>query len=280
MASCGGGGDDPGDFQEWLSGRMREMSVDDEVYTPYVVSMLQEEDGAGNGGAGQGPAADGAGAGSSECSIKDLLEGLGVLEMDSLKFSAEIRDRWKRHLQSSLPGAPGAVTTAAGSSAAAAGSGAEKAVNSMQAQLASITESKTTAYAKARAAKVESAGSDAQAKDREAVKAAILAKVRNMEDDDDLTDMMADDGGGGGSGGGEDGRNGASATDVSSALLLMRNTNAESVAKAEQERREKSRAAAQAKKDKDKEDREKQKKDSEDRKKKAQEKASRVERKR
>ena len=120
------------------------------------------------------------------------------------------------------------------------------------AALAAHAETQTKAY-KAKG----NSSNPSDDKDREAVKAAILAQYGNSvveesdeeEEDDDEHDLGS-------------------------------NTNAEAVAKAQQDQRERSKVASQAKKDKDKEDREKQKKDAEDRKKKAQEKAAKGERKR
>ena len=94
-------------------------------------------------------------------------------------------------------------------------------------------------------------------KDKEAIKAAILAQYNNVvEGDESEGDEEEDE------------------------EEFGKNTNAETVAKAAVEQRERCRIAAAEKKEKDKSDREKQKKDAEDRKKKAQEKAAKGERKR
>ena len=105
-------------------------------------------------------------------------------------------------------------------------------------------------------------GSSSEDKDREAVKAAILAQYGSSVVEDDASDEDPDD------------------CDDDGNDLMAKNTNSEAVAKAQNDQREKSKAAAHAKKEKDKEDREKQKKDQEERKKKAQEKAAKGERRR
>ena len=121
------------------------------------------------------------------------------------------------------------------------------------AALAAHAETQTKAYnAKGSSSKT---GED---KDKEAVKAAILAQYGSsvFEESDEEEEASEDD------------------DDVGS------NANKAAVAQEQLEQRERSREAAKAKKDKDKEDREKQKKDAEERKKKAQDKSSKVERKR
>ena len=94
-------------------------------------------------------------------------------------------------------------------------------------------------------------------KDKEAIKAAILAQYNNVVEGDESEGNEEED-----------------------EEEFGKNTNAETVAKAAVEQRERCRIAAAEKKEKDKSDREKQKKDAEDRKKKAQEKAAKGERKR
>ena len=96
-------------------------------------------------------------------------------------------------------------------------------------------------------------------KDKEAIKAAILAQYNNVVEGDESEGDEEDE-------------------DDNSEF--GKNTNAENVAKAAVEQRERCRIAAAEKKEKDKSDREKQKKDQEERKKKAQEKAAKGERKR
>lgn len=218
----------PEDFESWLSDRLRALNTDDEVYRPYIVSILEDEP-------------------DSE-ERKEALDGvLGGVSEDEAKmegFRDDILSRWQRR-EAALKGAQGASD---------AKSASEKV--DLNQKLASITDSKTTAY---KEAKEKASGTEP---DR-AVKEAILAQYAGVveessEDEDDGDDK-------GGKGGVDP---------------LLANSNAEAVAAAEAEKREKGRLAAAAKKEKDKEDREKQKKQQEDRKKKAQEKAAKGERRR
>jgi len=236
-------------FPDWLASRLRDLRADDEVFSPYILSILEE------------------GGGEDEDvleSLADVLEGLGLdtslpeTHADSPSgFKAQIWSRWQsKSSQDAARDETAAVTASLVSS--------ESAASNIKSQLASITEKATEEY-KARASQKPINQSEIDAK--KAVKAAIMSQYQNGEVE---TDGESDDDGGEG-GGGADGE---------SELGMMRNTNAEAVAKAEQDKREKGRLAAAAKKEKDKEDREKQKKQAEDKKKKAQEKAAKVERRR
>jgi len=234
-------------FPDWLASRLRDLRADDEVFSPYILSILEE------------------GGGEDEDvleSLADVLEGLGLdtslpeTHADSPSgFKAQIWSRWQsKSSQDAARDETAAVTASLVSS--------ESAASNIKSQLASITEKATEEY-KARASQKPINQSEIDAK--KAVKAAIMSQYQNGEVE---TDGESDDDGGEGGADGE------------SELGMMRNTNAEAVAKAEQDKREKGRLAAAAKKEKDKEDREKQKKQAEDKKKKAQEKAAKVERRR
>jgi len=229
-------------FQKWLTGKLQHYNADDEIFLPYIMSLLEE--------------AEPSSTESDDVldSLSDILEGLGLDEdcdnqENSLHLGKEIWAKWSK-----------AISLESSEINKANGHGGNDRANEkidIQTQLARITESKTEAYtASAKAA------SERHAKDedeRKAVKAAILAQYQNVgeevSEESDQDDGNEDE------------------------LTVMRNENKEAVAKAEQEKREKCRAAAIAKKEKDKEDREKQTKDQEDRKKKAQDKASKGERK-
>jgi len=233
-------GVDEGSFQCWLSTRLRDLQADEEVFSPYILSILEE----------------GVGDSQDEVldSLADVLEGLGLDDTlpenhaDSLtNFKSQIWSQWQQH-KLGTDGAAAAAASLAVSS--------ESATTNIKSQLASITEKVTEEY-KAKASQKPVNQSELDAK--KAVKAAIMSQYQNGEIE---TDGETDD---------EDGGD-------ESELGMMRNTNAEAVAKAEQDKREKGRLAAAAKREKDKDDRDKQKKQADDKKKKAQEKAAKVER--
>jgi len=224
------------------------LNADEEVFSPYILSILEE----GEGGTDESDVME---------SLADILEGLGLDDSlsdnhtDSLSsLKKQIWSQWLKHK------ADEEVTKSQQLSASAA---AAASASDIKTQLANITEKKTEAYAatKASAAKVNQSELEA----RQAVKAAIMSKYENGEVE--VTDDESDD---------EDGDGGHDDSD----LGLLRNTNSEAVARAEQEKREKGRLAAAAKREKDKEDRDKQKKAAEDKKKKAQEKTAKTERRR
>ena len=224
-------------FESWLSAEVRAINGDEEAFVPYIMGILDEDDDDDD---------------TKAEAIGGILEGISS---DDSKANANLSSRilaeWKRQKS-------GGGADAAAASAASADGGVEKKLHGLDlnAQLASITDHKTAAYAAARA----SASTEAPDK---SVKEAILAQYAGaVEESDDEDEGGGGDGGGGGGG------------------VELSNLNAESVAREEQEKREKSRQAAMAKKEKDKEDRDKQKKQAEDRKKKAQEKAAKGERRR
>jgi hypothetical protein len=216
------------EFESWLSGRLGEFNADGEVFSSYILGILDGDDESVQ---------------EKEDSLVELLEGLGLDDGQPdpcVRVQNEILSRW-----SAVSNVPEAISK----------TGDDANAVDLGATLAAIAENQSKAYA---ASKKMAKSSDD--KDREAVKAAILAQYNNAvedsegsDDDDDAQDHGDE---------------------------LVKNSNAEEVNKAEQEKREKSRQASAAKKEKDKEDREKQKKDGEDRKKKAQDKSVKVERRR
>ena len=113
---------DEGAFPIWLASRLRDLQADDEVFSPYILSILEEE------------------AGDDVLdSLADVLEGLGL--DDSLPeahadspagFKAQIWSQWQEHLKASAAGAEVAAATAALSS--------ETATTNIKTQLANITE--------------------------------------------------------------------------------------------------------------------------------------------
>merc|ERR1712156_392182 len=203
--------------------RLGHFNADGEVFSTYIFGILDGDESYEE----------------KETNLCDLLEGLGLEDGSPepcQRIQTEIWTKWNSlGKKSSEPIKEEGVPKA-----------------DLGAALAAHAETQTKAY-KAKG----SSSNPSDDKDREAVKAAILAQYGNSvveesdeeEEDDDEHDLGS-------------------------------NTNAEAVAKAQQDQRERSKLASQAKKDKDKEDREKQKKDAEDRKKKAQEKAAKGERKR
>lgn len=214
-------------FEIWLREKLStelEIAADDDVYAPYILGMLEDEE-------DPEEIAEG---------IQSILAGISG-DLDQIQsLSRDIQAHWTKCQSAAPPPTSSSDIT-------------DKKMKDLSAQLASIAASKTAAYT---AAKTSGSGDlDVD----QSVKAAILAQYagrveESSEDEDDGDDGDA----------GED--------------HLMRNTNAEAVARAEAEKREKCRQAAMAKKEKDAEDREKQKTMAEDRKKKAQEKAAKGER--
>jgi len=231
------------DFQSWLSSRLQDLNADDEVFSPYILSILEE------------------GAGSEEAEVldnlADVLGGLGLEDEDTQEsLKGQIWSKWRQEQKSSE--AKESCSSGVGGTSKVV----DAATSSLKSHLASITEKVTEEY-KAKASQKPANQSEIEA--RKAVKAAVMAQYQNGEIETDGDSDDDEDGGGG---------------DGETEIGMMRNTNAEAVAKAEQEKREKGRLAAAAKKEKDKDDREKQKKQAEDKKKKAQEKAAKGERRR
>lgn len=228
-------------FRQWLSGKLKYYNADEEVFLPYIMSIVEEAE------------CDSTESDEVLDSLSDVLEGLGLEEENegnSSNLGKEIWTKWSTavSLENAKIGVNGHIQQ----------NGENEKVD-IQTQLARITESKSEVYRASTKAAAERHQIDQE--ERKAVKAAILAQYENVGDEgsensDEENDAKEDE------------------------LSVMRNENKEAVAKAETEKREKCRAAAMAKKEKDKDDMEKQKNDQEERKKKAQDKASKKERKR
>lgn len=236
--------DDKDSFRNWLSERLQYYNADDEVFLPYILSILEEADiNLQNDDEGLD-------------SLSDILDGLGIdsdcCKDNSINLKKEIWTKWNKAM--SLENAGGVTINGH-----AAIRGANEKVD-IQTQLARITESRSEAY-KASAKAAAERQNESEEKDRKAVKAAILAQYQDVDEESEPDEEESD-------------------KCKENDLTMMKNENKDAVAKAEQEKREKCRTAAVAKKEKDKEDRDKQKKEQEDRKKKAQEKASKGERRR
>lgn len=116
--------DTEGSFPTWLSSRLRDLQADDEVFSPYILSILEEEEG------GDDDVLD---------SLADVLEGLGL--DDSLPeshadspagFKAQIWSHWQQQLKASSGLAEVAASTAAIS--------LDTATSNIKTQLANITE--------------------------------------------------------------------------------------------------------------------------------------------
>jgi len=212
------------EFESWLSDRLGHFNADGDVFSTYISGILDGDESCEE----------------KESNLCDLLEGLGLDDGSPdpcQRIQKEIWTKWN-NLGSKSSEEPIKQETMPKPDLGAA--------------LAAHAETQTKAY-KAKG----SSSNPSEDKDREAVKAAILAQYGSSvveESDEEEEGEDEDD--------------------------LGSNANAEAVARAQQDARERSKVAAQAKKDKDKEDREKQKKDAEDRKKKAQDKAAKGERKR
>ena len=240
------------EFESWLSERLTQFNADGDVFSSYILGILDSEETQDE----------------KQDNLCDLLEGLGLDDgqVDPCeRLKKEIWSKWSSVKDPSVEDEKAK----------------EKPIKAtdLGATLAAHAESQTKAFKQSKGMKdiwkhvnlkprilcftffSGHGSSSSNDKDKEAIKAAILAQYNNAVEES----------------GSEEESDGC---DDSENDLMAKNTNAEAVAKAQQDQREKSKAAAQAKKDKDKEDREKQKKDQEDRKKKAQEKAAKGERKR
>jgi len=212
------------EFETWLSDRLGHFNADGDVFSTYIFGILDGDESTDE----------------KQTNLCDLLEGLGLDDGSPdpcQRIEKEIWAKWNN----------------LGSKSSEEPIKQEMPKSDLGAALAAHAETQTKAYnAKGSSSKT---GED---KDKEAVKAAILAQYGSsvFEESDEEEEASEDD------------------DDVGS------NANKAAVAQEQLEQRERSREAAKAKKDKDKEDREKQKKDAEERKKKAQDKSSKVERKR
>ena len=64
-------------FESWLSAQLKALETDDEVYLPYIVSILEDED-------------DKSGA------IDDLLAGISDKDAENRALRLQILERWDR----------------------------------------------------------------------------------------------------------------------------------------------------------------------------------------
>jgi hypothetical protein len=162
MASGGPGN---ADFESWLGAQLKALDTDDEVYLPYIVSILEDED-------------------DKAEAIDELLGGISEKQDRNESLRKQILERWTR-LQNGEAGAAGSEA------ATAAGLNAHMDKLDINAALASITESQTAAYAAQRAAK----GPGAMGEPDKAVKEAIMAQyagaVEESSDEDDGDDGVA-----------------------------------------------------------------------------------------
>ena len=65
------------EFESWLSAQLKALDTDDEVYLPYIVSILEDED-------------DKSGA------IDDLLGGISDKDAENKALRLQILERWGR----------------------------------------------------------------------------------------------------------------------------------------------------------------------------------------
>ena len=65
------------DFESWLSAQLKALDTDDEIYLPYIVSILEDED-------------DKSGA------IDDLLAGISDKDAENKALRLQILERWDR----------------------------------------------------------------------------------------------------------------------------------------------------------------------------------------
>merc|ERR1712223_1959997 len=164
-------------FRQWLSGKLKFYNADEEVFLPYITSILEETD-----------------VGSTESdevleSLSDILEGLGLDESGnndetSMQFGKEIWAKWNTAV--SLENACNNTNNNFDKQ-----NGASEKVD-IQTQLARITESKSEAYRASTKAAAERHEVDQG--ERKAVKAAILAQYENVGDEASENSGEEDDG--------------------------------------------------------------------------------------
>ena len=111
------------DFESWLSDKLRAMNTDEEVFKPYIVSILEDNE------AGDDPAE----------SIDEVLAGMSENEAENIKFRKLILERW----QCAAPGKAKEEAAAAAAAAAAARQASD--AMDINARLASITGSQNEA---------------------------------------------------------------------------------------------------------------------------------------
>ncbi len=153
-----------GDFETWLTEKLQSLSVDDEVYSPYILSILNDDEE------------------DKEESLTDILEGFDLQKPNSpCSLRKEILSHWSDVVQQN-----GAETSESNDAKVKPSSAVD-----LGATLASITETQSRAYAAKGAA-----GSSKDDKDRLAVKAAILAQYNNAVEESSGSEDEGNEAGG------------------------------------------------------------------------------------
>ena len=65
------------EFESWLGAQLKALETDDEVYLPYIVSILEDED-------------------DKSAAIDDLLSGISDKEAENKALRIQILERWDR----------------------------------------------------------------------------------------------------------------------------------------------------------------------------------------
>lgn len=151
------------DFESWLSEKLRAMNTDEEVFKPYIVSILEDNE------AGDDPAE----------AIDEVLAGMSDNESENVKFRKLILDRWQSSSNSDEKAKEEAAQAAA-----------KKASDSLDinARLASITGSQNEAYKSSR-----SSSSKNGPEPDKAVKEAILAQYAGAVEEESEEESDDDD---------------------------------------------------------------------------------------
>ncbi len=158
-------------FESWLAQELGVLNADEEVFKPYILSILEEEEG------------DEAMAEALDGVVESMMEDAG--EAAVKKFRNAILDKWKEH--KSGGGGGGAANNDSDACEA------KLSALDLGAKLASITESQTAAYNANRASAAANASLPGPDK---SVKEAILAQYAGAVEESDDDEDGEEDGGG------------------------------------------------------------------------------------
>ena len=155
------------DFESWLSDKLRALNTDEEVFKPYIVSILEDSEA---GGDDEDPAE----------AIDEVLAGMSDNESDNVNFRKLILERWQQ--EKSAPEKKSDQDTSSAEQTAPSDT------MDINARLASITGSQNEAYKSSRSSGSKNNGPEP---DR-AVKEAILAQYAGAVEEE--SEEESDDG--------------------------------------------------------------------------------------
>lgn len=163
-------------FEDWLSEELKNLNTDEEVFRPYIKSILEDEDG------------------NEEESLDEILSDIIQQEQTRNDFKSSILKKWKESAGGRGQSEKNGDSTDKNSS----DSGVD-----LNSALKSITESQTQAYAASRSAAAGSRNGIGLPEPDKGLKAAIIAQYSHAVEEDE-EDEDEDDSGGGATGGGGD----------------------------------------------------------------------------